>query len=151
MAIWHLPSLYLGAKYKSVSAWDPIIERFEKRLAGWKASYLSKGDRLTLIKSMLSSLPIYYMSLFEMPRSVAKRIEAIERNFLWRGCDNDFKYHLVNWDSITKAKKVGGLGVKSLIALNRAFLGKWIWRFGLEDKALWHRVVRWKYGVAERG
>ena len=34
----HLPSLYLGlplgAPYKSIAIWDPVIKRFHKRLAG---------------------------------------------------------------------------------------------------------------------
>ena len=41
------PSTYLGlplgARFKEKAIWDPIIGRFEKRLSGWKARYLSKG------------------------------------------------------------------------------------------------------------
>jgi len=35
--------LSLGTTYKSKAVWDPIIERFHKRLAGWKAKLLSRG------------------------------------------------------------------------------------------------------------
>jgi hypothetical protein len=51
----------------------------ECRLAGWKKLYLSKGGRLTLIKSTLSNLPTYYMSLFPVPMSVAKGLRNSER------------------------------------------------------------------------
>ena len=58
-----LPSCYLGlplgAAFKSSRVWDVVEERFQKRLALWKRQYLSKGGRLTLVKSTLSSLPIY--------------------------------------------------------------------------------------------
>jgi len=47
----------LGASNKSPSIWNPILEKIERRLARWKKLYLSKGGRLTLLKSMLSSLP----------------------------------------------------------------------------------------------
>jgi hypothetical protein len=47
--------LPLGARYKSKEISNPILEKMEQRLAGWKRSYLSKGDGLTLIKSTLSS------------------------------------------------------------------------------------------------
>ena len=81
------PSTYLGlplgARFKEKAIWDPIIGRFEKRLSGWKARYLSKGGRLTLIKSVLSSLPTYFLSLFPIPSSVANKLEAIQRSFLW--------------------------------------------------------------------
>lgn len=54
--------LPLGAPHKSVLIWDGVIER---RLAGWKKLYLSKGGRITLIKSMLSNLPTYFLSLWD--------------------------------------------------------------------------------------
>ena len=49
--------MLLGASNKSPSIWNPILEKIERRLAGWKKLYLSKGGRLTLLKSTLSSLP----------------------------------------------------------------------------------------------
>ena len=35
-----------------------------------------------LIRSTLSSLPIYYMSLFVIPRKVKLRLKKIQRDFL---------------------------------------------------------------------
>ena len=82
-----LPSSYLGlplgAKFKDKSIWEPVVDRFERRLSGWKSKYLSKGGRLTLIKSVLSSLPTYFLSLFPLPTSVANKLESIQRKFLW--------------------------------------------------------------------
>jgi hypothetical protein len=45
--------------------------------------YLSKGARVTLIKSTLSNLPIYFPSCFPIQLSVANRIEKIQRDFSW--------------------------------------------------------------------
>jgi hypothetical protein len=59
--------LLLGASYKSTSIWNGVIEKMERRLAGWKRMYLSKGARLTLINSTLSNIPTYYLSLFPIP------------------------------------------------------------------------------------
>ena len=76
-----LPMSYLGmplgAHYKDSSIWNPIIERMEKKLAGWKQLYLSKGGRLTLLKGTLLSLPTYYLSLFTIPQHVVDRLEKI--------------------------------------------------------------------------
>ena len=52
--------LPLGAKFKELPIWNPILEKMERRLAGWKRLYLSKGGKVTLIKSTLSSLPTYF-------------------------------------------------------------------------------------------
>lgn len=64
----HLPVVYLGMplgyKHKEARIWDGIIEKAEKRLTRWKSQYLSFGGRLTLIISVLDSLPTYVMSLF---------------------------------------------------------------------------------------
>ena len=43
----------LGASYKTLEIWNPIIEKIERRLAGWQKMYLSKGGRLTLQKEYL--------------------------------------------------------------------------------------------------
>jgi hypothetical protein len=66
-----LPLKYLGlpfgASYKVKHIWNNIIEKIEWRLASWKRMYLSIGGRVTLIKSTLSNLPAYFMSLFSLP------------------------------------------------------------------------------------
>jgi hypothetical protein len=81
-----LPLKYLGiplrASYKAKSIWDVIVERMERRLASWKRMHLSKGGRVTLIKSTLFNLPTYFLSLFPIPPSVANRIEKLQRDFL---------------------------------------------------------------------
>ena len=76
-----LPMKYLGpplgAKFKDKTIWNPILENIERKLVGWKRLYLSKGDRVTLIKSTLSNLPTYFLSLFPIPVAVANRIEKL--------------------------------------------------------------------------
>jgi hypothetical protein len=153
--IGSLPMQYLGmplgAPYRALEIWNPIIEKVERRLAGWQKLYLSKGGRLTLLKSTLSSLPTYYLSLFPIPVSVAKRIESLQRNFLWGGMGEEQKLHLVAWDRVCTPIPQGGLGVRHLTPFNQALLGKWLWRFGLEELLLWRRVVVAKYGVGRGG
>jgi hypothetical protein len=88
--------LPLGARFKQKDVWNNVVEKMEKRLARWKRLYLSKGAHLTLIKSTLSNLPTYYLSLFPLPVSIARRIEKIQRDFLWGGVGDEHKFHLVN-------------------------------------------------------
>ena len=93
-------SLPLGAPHKSIGVWDSIEEIFRKRLASWKRQYISKGERLTLIRSTLSSLPIYFLSLFRIPRVVCARLEKIQRDFLWGGRNLERKPHLFKWITV---------------------------------------------------
>ena len=135
-----LPSSYLGlplgAPHNSVAVWDGIEERFRKRLALWNRQYISKGRRITLIRSTLLSLPIYFMSLFRMPRRVRLRLEQIQIDFLWGGGNLEKKLHLVKWSTVCSDRKMGGLEIKSLAILNKALLCKWILRFENERDSL---------------
>ncbi|RVW39723.1 LINE-1 reverse transcriptase-like [Vitis vinifera] len=128
--VGNLPSTYLGmplgAPFKSSGVWDGIEERFKRRLAMWKRQYISKGGRITLIRSTLSNLSIYFMSIFQIPRAVRIRLEKIQRDFLWGGGALEQKPHL-------------------------ALLGKWAWRFANEKTALWNQVIRRKYGEEKGG
>ena len=47
--------------------------------------YLSKGRKVTLIKSTLSSLPTYFLSPLPVLVKVANSMEKIQRYFLWSG------------------------------------------------------------------
>ena len=86
----------IGAKPRSKALWDPVIEKFEKSLSSWKKQYLSMDGRIILIKACLSNLPIYYMSLFKMPKTMMERLDRIHKNFLWEEQVGKKKLHLVN-------------------------------------------------------
>ena len=59
--------------------WLKLDEKILKRLDGWQGSSL--GGRLTLINSCLSSIPIYSMSMYLLPKAICKRIDK-EKIFL---------------------------------------------------------------------
>jgi hypothetical protein len=104
-----------------------------------------KGGRVTLIKSTLSNLPTYFLSLFSIPSSVASRIEKLHQDFLWGGIGEEFKYHLVSWSTVCSPISEGGLGIRNLRIFNKTLLGKWLWRYVHEREALRRLVVDAKY------
>lgn len=73
--------LPIGERMWRVDAWKSVIEKFRKKLGDWKTKAMSFGGRMTLIKSMLGSLPLYYFSLFRVPMEVLKTLEGIIWNF----------------------------------------------------------------------
>ena len=143
--------LPLGAKHKAPRVWDSVEERFRKRLASWKLQYISKGGRATLIRSSLSSLPIYHLSLFRAPLKVCARLERIQRQFLWGGNDLVKKVSLVSWATVCTEKIKGGMGIKSFSRMNKALLSKWNWRFANDRNSLWRKVIGIKFGESPDG
>ena len=115
-------SLPLGATHKEETIWNPILEKMEKGLAGWKRMYLSKGCKITLI-STLSYFPTYFLSLFPVSVKVANRMEKLQRDFLWSGIDAP-KISLVEWAKVCMSIQNGGLGIQWLRRFNSALLGK---------------------------
>ncbi|GJX71531.1 putative RNA-directed DNA polymerase, eukaryota, reverse transcriptase zinc-binding domain protein [Tanacetum coccineum] len=79
MYLW----LSMGVKISFICGWNEVVNRFRSRLSAWKAKALSIGGRLTLVKSVLGSLPIYYLSLFKAPQKIINLLEAIRCRFFW--------------------------------------------------------------------
>ncbi|GJZ26721.1 RNA-directed DNA polymerase, eukaryota [Tanacetum coccineum] len=102
--------------------------------------------RLTLVKSVLGSLPLYYFSLFKALAFIIKTLESIRSRFFWGFDDSLSGINWVKWSSILLDASKGGLGVGSLEAKNLALLGKLKWRFLTDTNALWRKVIKELYG-----
>lgn len=111
---------------------------------------MSNDGRLTLLKSTLSSLPTYYLFVFTIPISVANRLEQLQRNFLWGGTGEEFKNHLLEWDTICGYCKWSP-EVGKIVDFTRALLGKWLLRLGLEETCLWRHVLVARHGIIDGG
>ncbi|XP_039130342.1 uncharacterized protein LOC120266746 [Dioscorea cayenensis subsp. rotundata] len=128
-----LPVTYLGipisGRRSRKQDWESLVTKVRGRLSSWKSSYLSMGGRLTLVNSVLSALPTYWMSLFRLPKWVIKAIDRIRRDFLWSSPDIDHPgCRLVAWKNICRAKEQGGWGILDLSTFNLSLLGKWRWK-----------------------
>lgn len=141
----HYLGILLGVNLRKVATWEPTVEKFKKRLGGWKCRTLSFTAIVVLINLVLLALPIYFMSLFQALTTVINSIDRIRRQFLW-GCSNNKKMERVCWDKVCLSKKLEGIGVVNLKVKNRTFMVKCSWRFVTEKNALWRKVIKSKYG-----
>ena len=57
------------------------------------------------------------------------------RQFLEGDIEERKKMHVLRWNSITKSRKLVGLGIRKLTTMNLALLCKCWWRFGVEKQA----------------
>ena len=132
--------LPLGKGGNAATVSDGVEEKFRKKLAWWKSHYILKGGRLTLIRSTLSNIPTYLMSLFPLPRGVMFRLEKIQRYFLWGGGSLERKLHLINWNTVYGSQESGGLGIRDLTLRHKALLGKWTWKFVMKGDTIWMKL-----------
>ena len=72
----------MGANINLARNWRPIIDKVSDKLSLWKAKTLSLGGWVTLCKSVLGSLPLYFLSLFKAPNKVIDSIEPVRRKFI---------------------------------------------------------------------
>eukprot|EP00261_Vitis_vinifera_P025806 XP_010658742.1 PREDICTED: uncharacterized protein LOC104881182 [Vitis vinifera] len=125
---------------------DALIRR---AVAGGYLSGCSiKGDRRHTLK--ISHL-FFADDTIVMPKAVARRLDKVQRDFLWGGGSEVKKAHLIKWEAICEAKSNGGLGLRKLVLLNKALLGKWVWRLAIDRDDLWKQVIIEKYGQEGHG
>lgn len=116
-------------------------------MAGWKAKTLSLASRQVLAQSVLSSIPFYTMQTTLIPKRVIANMEKLIRGFLWGNLEGEKRCNLVRWDTVTKSKENGGLGIRKLAEMNIAFLAKLEWRIMMNEESLWVRVLKAKYAI----
>lgn len=70
-------------------AYDFILRKFIAKLTTIKAIKLNHAGCLTYIKSVLTSIPVYYMSTVLFSKSLIAKITTIIRRFWWAGVQDD--------------------------------------------------------------
>lgn len=124
-------------------------ERFEKKLTSWKGKLLSYGGRLVLINSVLTSMPMFLLSFFEISVGVRKRLDFYRSRFFWQSDEIKRKYKLSRWDIVCRPKEQGGLGIENLEVKNKCLLSKWLYKLSVETQGMWIQILRNKYLYAK--
>jgi hypothetical protein len=84
-----------------------VIDKIVKRIAGWRGRLLSYVGRLTLLKSCLTSIPIYLLSVIKFCRWAIDMINTHMGHFLWNNTEEKHKYRLANWQLVSQKKRWG--------------------------------------------
>jgi hypothetical protein len=105
---------------------------------------LSYGGRLILINSVLSSLALFMLSFYEVPKGILHKLDFYRSRFFWQGDNHKKKYRLTKWSIICKPKEQGGVGILDLQKQNKSLLSKWLFILINKDGA-WQQLIRNKY------
>ena len=145
--------VYLGLplyfKKASYSDWSPVLDKITVKLDTWKTNYLSLGRRLTLINSVLSAIPTYYLSVPHLSKRVKLEIDRIQWRFLWKSnASSQSGYCLARWMNICRSKDQDGLGIINIRNFSLALKCKLLWNLLASNLRLkWHSLVKSIYGA----
>ena len=113
--------------------WNWMVQKVEKRIGNWSFCWISLGGRLALEKVVLQSLPVYWVSLANIPSTILHKNQELISNFVWRGARKNKGIHLTKWKNITRPKKIGGWGIHNIFWFAQSLDAKSCWR-GLFSK-----------------
>nr|GEU72208.1 hypothetical protein [Tanacetum cinerariifolium] len=127
-----LPVKYLGVPLVSsrlvYNDCKELIDKVVARTNDWKNKSLSIAGRLQLVQSTISSMHVYWASVFILPMRILFHIEQIMRGFLW--CQGSMRKGKakVPWDVVCLPKDEGGLGIRRLDLFNKALMAVHVWK-----------------------
>ncbi|KAJ3691188.1 hypothetical protein LUZ61_020352 [Rhynchospora tenuis] len=147
-----LPITYLGLPLSFHPLrkihFKPLIDAVQRKLDGWQAKFLSLGGRLTLVRSVLTAMPLHFMQAIRLPAWLLKHLEGLRRSFFWKGKSKCLGGHcLVAWSKCCLPKENGGLGIFSLDLQNQALLSKWLWKLTTQQNSLWTSTISDLFGT----
>lgn len=145
-SISSFPCTYLGlplqARKPTKQTYQPMVQKIANRLSGWKRKFMTYPGRELLIKTVLTAMPTYFLTIFKPARWAISHIDRFRRSFLWKGTNPENirgGHCLVNWETCQLPRYLGGLGIKDLENFGRVLQLRWIWHnWDNQDKP-------WKY------
>lgn len=130
---------------KKKDLFTSIVDRMKQRAISYSSRFLSTAGKATMLQSVLSAIPSFAMTCFELPLSLCKRIESVLIRFWWDEKDGERKICWISWDKITQPKSLGGLGFRDIRDFNHALLAKIAWRILTAPDCLLARILLGKY------
>ncbi|KAJ1696333.1 hypothetical protein LUZ63_004845 [Rhynchospora breviuscula] len=122
-----------------------LLDRVWGKLTGWKCAMLSHAGRLVLIKSVLTSLPVYFMATERLPRGILKQISSLVAKFFWSKVDKTRYMTFIFWKSVCRPCGEGGQGVRNLQLFGDAIFLKNAWDLMSQSDKTWVQICQAKY------
>jgi hypothetical protein len=119
---------------------QPLVERFQKRMTAWKEKELSAAGKEILIKSIAQALPNYVMSVFKLPVTLCDSLMRHIKAYWWGSENGRRRVQWVPWERLIMPKGFGGMGFRDLRLVNQALLAKQAWRLIFSPDSLCARV-----------
>lgn len=114
---------------------DFLLYKMNSKLSNWKHRLLNKAGRTTLARSVLASVPLYYMQHLWLLQATCDRTDKVIRDFVWKN-EEGIGLPLVKWERVARPCNQGGLGLRRARCMNVSLLGKLVATFLQTDFGL---------------
>ena len=115
-----------------------LLDKAAAKLGVWDGQNISAIGRAALVKSVLSSLAVYFITPLIVPTGTLRQLTKLQRAFLWAGSDKTTGAKCkVNWDIVCRPSEFGGLGVLNTEKFARALRLRWLWFEWKEPSKMW--------------
>lgn len=97
---------HFGRRKKDLFAY--IVDRMRQKAMTWNTRFLSTAGKATMLQSVLSPIPTFAMSCFELPIGLCNQIQSVLTRFWWDAKKGENKICWVSWDKLTLPKHLRG-------------------------------------------
>jgi hypothetical protein len=99
----------------------PILDKAATRMSGWQGNLMNIGGRRDLVKTVLSALPTYLLTVIKPPKMFYKDLDKLRQKFLWvRNLQLHGGKCKVSWPKVYRPLSQGGLGIHNLELFGRS-------------------------------
>lgn len=145
ISIDSLPNTYVGLPVAQGGNLGEFWNKIHSKMKSMPGRWLSSAGWLTKINAIVAAVSIFWLSAFWVPQLMIDRMESTMHDFLCEGLSETKKIHLVTWDKICQSKSRGSLNIESLRDMNKALLGKQLWRIYQNNSSQWCKAYQSKY------
>lgn len=119
----------------------PLVDKLLRKLATWKATLLTRGERLALVQQVLCAMPMHILLAMAISPTILKKAKRIIRDFLWHGRkDVRADSCLINWARVCRPIQLGGLGIRDLQRTGISLRVRWLWLQAIDQSQPWSHL-----------
>lgn len=119
----------------------PLVDKLGNKLSTWRASMLSLGDGLALVRHVLCAMPTHFLVAININKPILSKVNRIIRGFLWAGrkAANGGQCR-VNWAKVCRPTSLGGLGIQDLHQAGITLRTRWLWLQHTDPSRPWGQL-----------